>query len=277
MSTVHRLLARVAQFPPARRLLWRVGRAAYAAARGDVPNDPRTNGEYWLLAHVVEGAHSGERLLDVGANLGDWTVEALRLGARARGCELHAFEPSAGTRRRLEARLGGDASVHALALSDTPGELAFYEVSEGAGTNSLHAAPGAIEVRVAVDTLDAFLAARPGGPVRFVKIDTEGFDLLVLRGAEASLRSGAIEALQFEYNWRWLDNHVSLRDAFRFLEPLPYRLGKLAGPRLELYDAWHPELDRFLEANFVLIRRGSPLEALGVPMVFDATNSAAPG
>jgi len=276
MRPVHRLLDLVASRPFARRLLWRVGRVAYTAARGDVPNEPRTNGEYWFLERVLREARPGERLLDVGANRGDWTAEALRLGARARGVELHAFEPSAATRRLCAEQLGRDATIHAVALGAESGESTFYALHEGGGSNSLSAIPGAVEERVTVTTLDAFLEAHPGGPVRFVKIDTEGHDLFVLRGAAATLRSGAIEALQFEYNWRWLETRLSLRDLFELLATVPYRLGKLAGPRLELYDAWHPELDRFIETNFVLVRRGSPLEALGVPMAFDATNAAAP-
>lgn len=33
-----------------RKLMWRLGRKMYAYARGDGQNDPRTNGEYWLLS-----------------------------------------------------------------------------------------------------------------------------------------------------------------------------------------------------------------------------------
>ena len=36
-----------------RKLMWRLVRKIYTYARGDGQNDPRTNGEYWLLEHVV--------------------------------------------------------------------------------------------------------------------------------------------------------------------------------------------------------------------------------
>jgi len=49
----------------------------YTYARGDGPNDPRTNGEYWLLEHVVKASPGPQVLLDVGANKGDWTAQAL--------------------------------------------------------------------------------------------------------------------------------------------------------------------------------------------------------
>lgn len=105
-----------------------------------------------------------------------------------------------------------------------------------------------------------------------VKIDTEGFDLLVLRGAEQTLHDGRIEIVQFEYNWRWLPNHVCLRDVFALIADKPYRLGKLCGNTIEFYDQWHFELDRFFENNYVLIRNDSNLRMLGSAVRFDESN-----
>ena len=36
-----------------RGFAWRFGRRLYTRARGERENDPRTNGEYWLLEKVV--------------------------------------------------------------------------------------------------------------------------------------------------------------------------------------------------------------------------------
>ncbi len=105
-----------------------------------------------------------------------------------------------------------------------------------------------------------------------VKIDTEGFDLLVLRGAEESLHDGRIEVVQFEYNWRWLLNHASLHDVFDLISNKPYRLGKLVGETIEFYDQWHFELDRFFENNYVLIRNNSDLCLLASTVQFDRSN-----
>lgn len=276
-NLISRLIRVLAQSTSLRPLLWRVGRSAYAAARGDFANDPRTNGEYWLLAEVLRGASSGAVLFDVGANMGDWTVEAQRLCAEKNiQCNLHAFEPAAATRAMLSSRVSAFAEVHACALSDRPGETAFYSTSVGAGSNSLYLMQGAEKEVVRLATLDQMIADAVDGGVLFVKVDTEGFDLSVLRGAEESLKGGLIEVVQFEYNWRWLQNHASLLDVFAFIEALPYRLGKLAGERIEFYDVWHFELDRFIEANFVLVRRGSSFEAFGTGMEFNDFNTAAP-
>jgi len=275
MSLTNRTLRCLSVFPTVRGWLWRIGRTFYMTGRGDVPNDPRHNGEYWLLQHVITLSQIGDRLIDVGANRGDWSAEALRQGADARGCSIDAFEPSDGTRAALCARTRGAAvTVHRTALSDWEGDASFFEVSELAGTNSLHPIHGGREVRVSVTTLDKFLAERGYESIKFIKIDTEGFDLHVLRGGMASLRRGAVEAIQFEYNWRWVCAGSTMWALFELISGTPYRCGKLVEAGIEFYDAWHPELDRFFEGNYVLIRRGSALEALGKSMAFDGANIA---
>jgi FkbM family methyltransferase len=218
-------------------------------------------------------AEPGDLLLDIGANVGDWSMEALRLGAKQRGCEIVAFEPANSTHAALHRRLGDRISIRQVALSDHDSEADFLEIGDCAGTNSLAPAGVAPTYRVQVRKLDSLLAERANVAVRFAKIDCEGFDLFVLRGARGALANGAIECLQFEYNWRWLQNGMSLRDAFLLVHDCPYRIGKLIGDRVEFYSEWHPELDRFFETNFVLVRRGSPLERLGLQVSFDHTNS----
>jgi len=262
--------------PPAvaRKLMWRLGRKIYTYARGEGQNDPCTNGEYWLLKHVLEASPGPQVLLDVGSNKGDWTAQALGLAQTSKEIHVHAFEPSLATRSTLSARFVGNGAVtvQPYALSNVVGEATFYCGEFGAGTNSLSPASGSKAEIVKVTTLDDFLQQLGDGPVSMVKIDTEGFDLNVLRGAEKMLGDGRIEIVQFEYNWRWLINHACLRDVFELIIDKPYQFGKLVGNSIEFYDRWHFELDRFFENNYVLIRNNSNLRSLGSTVLFDISN-----
>jgi len=169
--------------------------------------------------------------------------------------------------------VGSDAvTVQPYALSASVGEAAFYSEEEGCGTNSLSSISGSNVEHVKMNTIDCFLQHSGIMAVTMVKIDTEGFDLLVMHGAEKALREGVIEIVQFEYNWRWLLNHVCLRDVFDLISDKPYRLGKLVGNSIEFYDQWHLELDRFFETNYVLIRIDSKVCSLGSTFQFDGAN-----
>lgn len=257
-----------------RRALWRAGRKLYALARRDGVNDPRVNGEYWLLARVLESRRRGLVLLDVGANRGDWTAKALDLGIGVPALHVHSFEPSATSRAGLERRFSGThaVTIHPQAMSARAGEAPFYSAWAGARTSSLAPDPTASVERVSMTTVDDFVLRRGLGPIALLKIDAEGHDCQVLRGAEQTLREGRVEVVQFEYNWRWLVEHTSLRDVFTLVADKPYRVGKLVGTSIEFYAAWHFELDRYFENNYVLVREGSPVCALGATVSFDTFN-----
>lgn len=261
-----------------RNILWRIGRKLYMLARGDGQNDPSLNGEYWLLDVFLQASSGPQVLLDVGANKGDWTAQALGSGKASKIVHIHAFEPSQATRKMLTDRfVGRDAvTIQPYALSATVGEATFYSEEDGGGTNSLSQLSGLKAEVVKLTTIDEFLQQTGIDAIQMVKIDTEGFDLLVLKGAEKSLSEGVIELVQFEYNWRWLLNHSCLRDIFDLIADKPYRFGKLVGNSIEFYDQWHFELDRFFENNYVLLRKDSKLCLLGSTFQFDGANVGVP-
>jgi len=88
-----------------RNFAWRLGRHLYQGARGEVPNEPTRNGEYWLLDRCFT-LGIGRCLIDIGANVGDWSARTLQLGYQAKGVTTHAIEPINETRAILQQRLG---------------------------------------------------------------------------------------------------------------------------------------------------------------------------
>jgi FkbM family methyltransferase len=263
-----------------RSFIWRIGRKLYTYARRDGENDPHINGEYWLLRQILKQPNPGATasvLLDIGANKGDWSAQALELGAQCanRSIQIHAFEPSQATRSLLTKRFRESEAIaiEPFAVSDSIGEANFYSNDDGAGTNSMSPVSGQRYETVQLVTLDHFLDDRSMRRVVMAKIDTEGFDFVVLKGAEKALAEGIIEVVQFEYNWRWLINHASLRDVFELIANKPYRFGKLTNHIIELHREWHFELDRYFENNYVLIHKNSELLEQCTEMHFDASNA----
>jgi FkbM family methyltransferase len=254
-----------------RRAVIRTARYVLRRARLDYPNDMTVNGESALQRWVLGLAPDGEfHVADVGANVGRWSrslLAAASAAGRAADVRLHAFEPDAGAYARLERALdGAPATVNAVALSDRHGTSAFHTVAPAAGTNSLHPAPGTTTTAgtVSTITLDSY-AARSGVPrFAFVKIDTEGHDLTVLRGARALLAEHRIAAVQFEYNHRWVYARAFLRDVFDLLADVGYRVGKLTPKGVEFYPGWDADLETFVEGNYVAC---DPVIAERLPIV----------
>lgn len=270
-----------------RRILWRVGRSLYQRARADVGNDLSSNGERDAVRAVIAANRSTAEplvFLDVGANRGAWTLavldEAEKLGMASR-VHIHAFEPVEGTfaelTRRLDARTGRVTLVR-TAVSNSVGTADMFVTAPGAGTNSLVAdsgAAGAAVERVPTTTVDAYCLAQSVKLVHYLKCDAEGHDWLVISGAERMLSEGRVLVLQFEYNHRWIGARHYLRDVFELARDLPYSVGKVLPDRIETYQQWHPELERFFEGNYVLIHHDArpwlPLR----PVSLDESNTFA--
>lgn len=241
-----------------RRAVIRAARYVLLRARLDYPNNMTVNGELALQRWTLALAPGGEvHVADVGANVGLWSrslLAAASVAGRASDVRLHAFEPDAGAYARLERSLGGTrASLGAVALSDRQGTSAFHVVAPAAGTNSLHPATGvpAATETVPTITLDSYAAGSGVPGFALVKIDTEGHDLAVLRGACGLLAEHLIAVVQFEYNHRWVFARAYLRDAFDLLTGLGYRIGKLTPKGVEFYPGWDAELETFVEGNYV--------------------------
>lgn len=191
-----------------------------AAHLGETP-DPTKNGEYSVVESLAPQCRT---FVDVGANRGEWSSFFLSKSA-ARGT---LFEPGArcvaGLRERFQA---ANVEVVGMALGDQEGELEFVEdaiVGEGSSAAETFdpRLPIRQTTRVQCTTLDRFFG--PDSELDFVKIDTEGYDMKVLSGAQQLLSGKRVRFLQFEYNSNWLGAGSSLRMAYRLLQGLGYRV-----------------------------------------------------
>jgi FkbM family methyltransferase len=264
MSTLRRVAEPAADLAcrvMGRRQVVRAARFVLSRARRDLPNDLHTNGESSLQRWIFDlpSPGGGIHVIDVGANVGRWSAAMLAAAGQAgqsADLDLHAFEPSGWTFERLARELRGQGvRLHRAAVSDRCGSSLLHVIAPGAGTNSLHAPPqsrpGSQTEEVMTTTLDSYADQAGLGHVALVKIDTEGHDLAVLRGARTLLAQQRISVAQFEYNHRWIYARCYLRDAFDLLAPLGYRLGKLTPSGVEFYPGWDADLETFVEGNYV--------------------------
>ncbi len=241
-----------------------MARWLWLRSRLDVVNDPTRNGERSLQEAVcAENALSGTPVIaiDVGANVGRWSDDLVAFWDAAGGSpellQVHAFEPAPGAQERLRSL----AATRAPRMVVVPGALGAAEgraqlslVGATAGTNTLLplGRPSQPRIEVDVTTLDAYCERRSIYDVTVLKIDAEGTDLEVLRGATGLFSRRSIRWVQFEYNYRWIAGRNFLRDVFELITPLGYKVGKLTDRGVEPYPHWHPELESFREGNYVL-------------------------
>ena len=215
--------------------------------------DALETGEGWLVQRV---AAYGDRFVDVGANVGDWLGMA-RASVDGRAFAALAFEPSRSAFEALQRRFGEDPRITLVeaALGASPGTLAFFE-EPAAGRGSTLVADfmrtSGTTRTVAVTTLDDALRAAGWDRVDLLKIDAEGYDLQVLRGARDAVAARAIGVVQFEYNRAWQLAGDTLRAAYLLLESHGYRVFVLKRDGLYALDYLRYE-EYFEYTNFAAI------------------------
>jgi FkbM family methyltransferase len=147
---------------------------------------------FWLAV-----LRPGDLFIDVGANIGIYTLLAAR-----QGCEVIAVEPADDARRLLEIN---------LALNGLNAEVVNSALGRAAGLGALRSdlgssnyivtdsgEPGtALLTEVALTTLDEVLGDRTAAAV---KVDVEGFELDVMLGAAQALTEQRIGIVQLEWN-----------------------------------------------------------------------------
>jgi FkbM family methyltransferase len=208
-----------------------------------------TLGEENFLRRHLRGVASGV-FFDVGANHGSYTACLRRL---VPGARIYAFEPHPRSFAQLQQDVApGDTVLVNQALSSSAGDMTLYDLAEHDGSTQASLSHEAValftstvvEHAVHCTTLDAFIREHDIARIDLLKVDTEGFDLDVLKGARTALAEGRIGVIQFEFIPANIITHTRMRDFMALLEG--YRVHRLClnGELMPLtpYDVKHREV-----------------------------------
>jgi FkbM family methyltransferase len=245
----------------------RIGRYLANRSMADSNGDPEKNGEYRLVDELcISVLQPGAIVFDVGANIGDWS------GRVAQGFKgkifLYAFEPASDTFTVLEKRFAKLSAQEAvvkcfnIALGKGNDIVTLYKGAEFSGTNSLLKPMHNVEKilvsskeMVSVQEGDGFCESNDISYIDFVKIDTEGYEISVLKGFSNYIRNGKIGAIQFEYGGSWIDSRTYLLDAFEIFLSHGYKIGKIYPDGIRWYESYDQELENFRYSNFLAAKK----------------------
>lgn len=155
--------------------------------------------EFSEMSFLLHFLRSTDLFIDVGANVGAWTI----LASGAAGCHTIAFEPTREAFENLKANLnlngiGELVECHPAALGGKRGKVKFTKKLDT--LNHVVVSPQMSDVElteVEVTTLDMELTQREP---TLIKIDVEGYELSVISGGEETLGKPSLQAIIIEIN-----------------------------------------------------------------------------
>jgi FkbM family methyltransferase len=180
---------------------------------------------YSTLAFLEPGL-----VVDVGAADGSTVSKVL---ATSPGSRVIAFEPFPGNLALLRARVGKRPNVTIIpkaVTNRTGGSMRFHVPNvrkrDGGSSTGLLVSQADTRSRDAIDVDVTALSIEVKERVRFLKIDTQGGEPAVLRGAEALIERYGVDMMlveffgQKEIPWRLLKLGYVLFDSRMFIAPL---------------------------------------------------------
>jgi FkbM family methyltransferase len=225
-----------------------------------------TSGELEVIRRLYRaalGTHGTTVVFDVGANTGEYSAALLGLFPSL-DVLVHAFEPSAPTLAALTGRLGDrkQVAIHGFGLGEENERRDLY-ASEGlSGLSSVY--PRVLDHRnihmersesIQLRKLDDFCAEESIERIHFLKLDVEGHELSVLKGAERMLAEGRIASIQWEFGGCNIDSRTFFRDFFYLLKDR-YRIYRVVKDGIYPIDSYWESLEIFETTNyFAEIRR----------------------
>ncbi len=187
----------------------------------------KVSGEQYFLKKVLPRILRSDRVifLDVGANIGSYTLELTRLFPNAK---VHSFEPHPKNFEQLKSAITSENVVlHNVAMGAATGKAVLYDRADCDGSEhaTLHEAVltdihhiGIVATEINVDTLDNLASIHKIDFIDLLKIDTEGHELAVLQGAAKLLKQQKVGCIHFEFNEMNVVSRVFLND-FRKILP----------------------------------------------------------
>jgi FkbM family methyltransferase len=231
------------------------------------------NGEAEIIRRFFANTTTAVVALDVGSHHGEWTEQFLAFGPNS---SVVCFEILPAIRQRLKERFATDTrvSIADCGLSDRVDIVKVTWNKSCAPTSSIcpllesrhYEAADLSVVSCAVQTGDEYLCENPVGQIDFLKIDTEGHEVPVLKGFAQLLTSVyAPRVIQFEYGITWLAGRHRLVDVYSILQGNNYSIGRLYPggvdfKRYELSD------ESFRMGNYIAVRDPGLLKAFRLGM-----------
>lgn len=222
-------------------------------------------GELEVIKHYI---NNDSVVFDVGGFQGEWSQTVLEIRPE---CCIHIFEPSAVSFANMKKTLSEFITKEKVipnqfCVSNNSGLSYFWEYTEFPVLSTLHKRSEVEMKRVGVVspikrtvaikvTLDEYCKFKNIKHIDFLKIDVEGDEFNVLKGASNLLFKKRINHIQFEYGGCYQDSKSKLEEVFLYLKERGYIIGKMTVEGVDFIHQFLSEMEDYSYCNYLGIHQ----------------------
>ncbi len=205
---------------------WKLYKLSVKGLNYDRGHVPSANGEEFALQYVLRSYSENTQIIvfDVGANRGQYLTMAKN--AAGERLQIYCFEPQAAAFAYLQKTAANYKNVilENIGLGEGPATVKLFIDSEASEYASLYPANYtqynvnlSMQEEIKLDSLANYCDLHGIKRINFLKIDVEGHETAVLKGAATMLISRNVDFIQFEFGLASIESRVFLKDFFAIL------------------------------------------------------------
>lgn len=239
---------------------------SHAHVQIGVGHNTYLSGEDYIINRIIAKALGRKpvTLFDVGANVGNYSIS---LATTFPNADIYCFEPIPKTYQQLISNTIDYSRIkpNLKALGNLQGEIELYigENNTDGTMASAYKVPlecifpmvgkNITSVTAKMTTLDDFCEGKIDG-IDFLKIDVEGYEYEVLKGAKKLLSNDKIKMIQFEFNEFNIASKTFMLDYYQLLPNYEfYRI--LPQDRIRPMGTYNSTLEIFCYQNILAVHK----------------------
>ncbi len=223
------------------------------------------SGEKNVIGYLAEHIGKGVRpvVFDIGANVGAYASEVISVFGE--DAQLYCFEPLRKAYAALNAAVAGRKNVRTYDFGFGEKDEAVTLYSDSGDSMLASCYPRrmdhlGVDMKhteiIALRRLDDFCGESGIGHIHLLKLDVEGGELGVLKGASSLIASNAIDLIQFEFGACNIGSRTFFQDYFYLLNPR-YRIHRVLKDGFAPVDTYKEAYEVFITTNYLAVSRKS--------------------